>query len=489
MKRITLLSLLAIPAIGFGQFTTPNTGTSYTLSDLVDISGGAITMNADDYIANDDFTIAESDTLLILEDATLRLDSAVRVTVSGRLEINSNSLFTKLGEYDFDGFRFESESSVHLEGSTFEYGGGLRALTGDFSLIDCTVQYQSTGVSTSGALGLSTGKPQITGNTFFANESAAIGSGANGAVAPFIDNNIFDGNTTANQNRPQINLGPSGTDTTFITNNTVTGNPDYEMAGGIAISSLLGGESHGVISGNTVTNNRYGIAAIGNNNYTLISDNVIENNNTQDNPDLGGSGININASTENGHIILNNIIRGNLWGITVQGNGMINMGDYQDENIGEGNNTFANNENGGIVHALFNNTPNPVKAQGNCWIEGAESTAEEVAAVISDMSDDASLGEVDYANFLCAAPNGIADIELSKVANIFPNPTTATVNIELKKAANKITLMDLSGRIISNQSGDFNAVQTLDLSELASGFYIIQISGKDYLSAGKIAKK
>src|SRR5690606_36470629 len=99
--------------------------------------------------------------------------------------------------------------------------------------------------------------------------------------------------------------------------------------------------------------NRYGITIAGPNANVQIINNIIEDNNTQGNPNLGGSGINLNAPTGGQTITLTgNQIRRNLWGITIQGSSDANLGDDADN---PGGNVFADHGNGGDVYALYNN--------------------------------------------------------------------------------------------------------------------------------------
>src|SRR5690606_40483750 len=55
---------------------------------------------------------------------------------------------------------------------------------------------------------------------------------ANIAVAPVIENCVFQNNGTSIVNKPQINLGPSGADTTFIRNNIIEGGAENVESGG-----------------------------------------------------------------------------------------------------------------------------------------------------------------------------------------------------------------------------------------------------------------
>src|SRR5690606_4592917 len=160
------------------------------------------------------------------------------------------------------GFKLEEGSVVHLEGATFEYGGGFKANSEDLTMINCIVRYQTYKTGTSGAISLSRGKPYFDNCTFLENERSAIASPLNFDVAPVIINCTFTGNSTKLQLRPQINLGASGLDTTFIMNNVITGYVEHVKAGGIAF--MASSISRAIISGNVITNNSFGISLNGN---------------------------------------------------------------------------------------------------------------------------------------------------------------------------------------------------------------------------------
>lgn len=62
----------------------------------------------------------------------------------------------------------------------------------------------------------------------------------------------------------------------------------------------------------------------------------------------------------------------------------------------------------------------------------------------------------------------------STIANLYPNPAADYVIIEGSSSIQSISIMDLSGKLISNQA--FNALNaTLDLSTVASGIYFIEV--------------
>src|SRR5690606_1853408 len=121
--------------------------------------------------------------------------------------------------------------------------------------------------------------------------------GANTQVSAYIFNNYMEGNNQANTNRPQINMGTTmTTDTLKIVQNTIIGDRDLTSVGGIAVANLIGGNIRAIIDGNTIRDNRYGMTVVGNNAFAYIRNNVIEDNDTQGDPMLGGSGISLNTS-------------------------------------------------------------------------------------------------------------------------------------------------------------------------------------------------
>ncbi|MFN3343989.1 MAG: T9SS type A sorting domain-containing protein, partial [Flavobacteriales bacterium] len=62
----------------------------------------------------------------------------------------------------------------------------------------------------------------------------------------------------------------------------------------------------------------------------------------------------------------------------------------------------------------------------------------------------------------------------STISNLYPNPAADYVIIEGSSSIQSITIMDLSGKVISNQV--FNALNSrLDLSTVSSGIYFIEV--------------
>ncbi|AFL80279.1 hypothetical protein Aeqsu_0772 [Aequorivita sublithincola DSM 14238] len=476
MKKIILSAFLTLLTCAFAiaqDYTTPNTGVTWTLDDIAAASPATITISGNDYTLLGNLTVAENDTVIINSDLTLSIDADKRITVSGTFTVNSNAVtITALNiNAPYDGFRFEEFSTINIQNATIQYGGGLRVLTETFSIDNCTLTNNVSGTTTSAVIQLSRGMPQITNNTISFNENPAIGSAANAAVSAYIFNNMIEGNNKANKNRPQINMGTTlANEPLQIIQNSIIGDPALDQAGGIAIANFVGGDVNVVIDNNIIRGNRYGITLLGINNSAEITNNIIEDNNIQGDPNLGGSGINLNsASVSEDVIVTANQIRRNLWGITLQDSATINLGDDVN-NTGE--NIFSENENGGITYALYNNTQNPVSAKHNCWIEGQQSTEQQVEDVIFHSVDDPTLGEVTFDPFEC----GIIGIDENVVENFsfYPNPVKNEINFNNIFSFEKVEIYGIQGNLIATKVIS-EGQQTLSIN-LPSGLYFVNFS-------------
>lgn len=443
------------------------------MDDIAAASPATITISGNDYTLLGNLTVAENDTVIINSDLTLSIDADKRITVSGTFTVNSNAVtITALNiNAPYDGFRFEEFSTINIQNATIQYGGGLRVLTETFSIDNCTLTNNVSGTTTSAVIQLSRGMPQITNNTISFNENPAIGSAANAAVSAYIFNNMIEGNNKANKNRPQINMGTTlANEPLQIIQNSIIGDPALDQAGGIAIANFVGGDVNVVIDNNIIRGNRYGITLLGINNSAEITNNIIEDNNIQGDPNLGGSGINLNsASVSEDVIVTANQIRRNLWGITLQDSATINLGDDVN-NTGE--NIFSENENGGITYALYNNTQNPVSAKHNCWIEGQQSTEQQVEDVIFHSVDDPTLGEVTFDPFEC----GIIGIDENVVENFsfYPNPVKNEINFNNIFSFEKVEIYGIQGNLIATKVIS-EGQQTLSIN-LPSGLYFVNFS-------------
>src|SRR5690606_38649356 len=105
-----------------------------------------------------------------------------------------------------------------------------------------------------------------------------------------------------------------------------------------------------VIDSNLVRNNRYGITIAGGNINGQINGNIVDSNDTQGSPMLGGSGISLSSSSGNLNVTAAyNEFNYNLWGITLIEQASINLGDTLAATYNEGKNKFSRNGNGGTI--------------------------------------------------------------------------------------------------------------------------------------------
>jgi len=479
----TLLSMIlfCVNLLVYGQFITPGTGVNWSFDDLVLNSGGVITVDEFIYTVHGDLTISANDTLKIISDDHVAFDPNVLMTIYGVFMANppGQAILTASDpEQFFKGFRFENSPASALHNCLIEYGGGIQIIGSDMTIEDCMIRYFNKS-NTTGTLQVSQGRVSIIDNEIYQNKGPAIASAANAQAAPQIIGNHIWSNNTDNTNMPQINLGNSGNDTLRIIGNTITG--QFDQAGGIAVATLAGGNCYSIIEDNIISGNRYGIAAIGNNIHTEIHNNVLADNNIQGVPNLGGSGINFNGNATNTAMVSGNTISGNLWGITVQGNALPNMGERNFIVINPGENYIYGNGNEGLTYALYNNTPQNLNAQYNFW---GTSNPDSVEMVIVHQPDDPTLGFVNYIPFL--NPLGAGELPQQSdsqkvILNIFPNPMQMDGYIQLNKdlmvgKSIRYEILNLRGNVI--RKGNViaeNTVVRIDVSTIEAGVYFLKV--------------
>lgn len=489
MRKFTLLGgLLTFCGAAFSQYTTPDTGVTWGLQDLVTEAPATVTFENGEYVIANDLTVSLTDQLLIEEDAVVKIAADVEINVLGdfRVDAPDNILFTAVDNTQiFGGFRFQEGSIVYFKNATITYGGGLRVLTETFEMYDSEVSYQGSGSATS-AITFSRGNPIVKDSRFIDNYQSAFGSGANQMVSATLIGNYLEGNGTANTNRPQINMGPGGTDSTKVIGNTVIGNRANTKVGGISVSSLLGLDNYCVIEDNIIRDNRYGISVAGANSFGRISGNIIENNDSENSPNVGGSGISIQTGGDSSYIYITaNEIRNNLWGVTVIGGARVNLGSTDENYPNPGGNIFSNNGNGGETYALYNNTAFPIEAMNNCWIEGTEELTEaDVEGVITHKTDNPNLGLVNYAEFGCGSSlstdKGLTAFEFE----MYPNPSTGTFTLQTEKEAS-FEIVNHLGQVV--QKGNLSAGANKVSTTLQSGVYYVVVNSGKAVANQKIA--
>jgi hypothetical protein len=394
MKK-TLLFLIAIFAIVINvhcQWVSPGDGTTYTMPDLVDVTEGVVTVGENGYVINADLTISANDVLKI-DDQVVRIDVAeVLVTINGSMVCtNTNRVkFYGLNETQHFSMRFENATGCNIKKMYFSDGAGIKVIDSDVTFDDVKFVYFTRDYSNA-VIDIFNCDPVIKDCYFMLNHGAAISSPANGQASPQILNCDFDTNVTDNVNTPQINLGPGGNDTIRIVGNEVYTIMAQWYVGGLSIADLMGtGETKVLLKDNIIKEGRYGYNQQGQTISSVIVGNQFIDNYHEDNPMNGGSGISIYGTTVNNKAILrNNVITGNLWGITAIYLHDIDMGTEEDW----GYNEIHDNGNAGEVYDLYNNSACDIMAVGNNWGTIIE---EEIADHIVDQIDDPSFGLVTF---------------------------------------------------------------------------------------------
>ncbi|MBE2217873.1 MAG: T9SS type A sorting domain-containing protein [Ignavibacteria bacterium] len=499
MKKILIAALVVFTSCIYADYTTPNTSVSWNLNDLVTNSAGAVTFSGGTYFVNSNLTIASSDTLKLLSNATVKLTQNVAFLVNGTLKINppDSVKFTSADTTQrFMELRLDAASNTSMFNKfIYEYShNGLRLLDVSPAFTNCTFRFNcgSTTTATTPALNLFNSSPVISNCLFYRNNRGAIAGGSNIANAPQILNSQFIENNVLNGNVPQINLGASGSGTTIIRGNTIRGL--YTNCGGIA--SLPSNPLNLIIENNIIKKNRYGIALNGAT-TAIIRNNVIDSNNIQGIPNLGGSGINIVGAGVNAKVS-KNTIRWNLWGVTLQSNAAPVFGDLSNPDTNyQGMNHIYNNSNSGIIYDLYNNTPNLIKAENNFW---GTMIADSVEAHIFHQPDSSAFGLVDYLPLW--SPVGISQSG-SEVPNTFllqnayPNPFNPSTTIRFSIPQNgssqvsaSLKVYDISGRLVSvllnSRLTAGNYEVSFDASGLASGLYFYTLSAENFSETKKM---
>ena len=377
------------------QWVSPGEGIIYTLPDLVAASEGVVTNDGTVFTIHQDLTISAGDVLLI-DNQVSRIDApGVLITINGSFNCSHTGDRVKLYGTETQQFklRFENATNCLIRKMYLSDGAGIQVVESDITFDDVKFVYFTTDYCHA-AIDIFNCDPIINNCFFMLNKGAAISSPANGQSSPQITGCELDANVDG-FNVPQINLGPGGDDTIRIVGNNIHGTWATFHTGGISVADLMGvGDTKVLLKDNTIKDGRYGYNQQGQTISSVITDNRFINNNHEDNPMNGGSGISIyGTSTNNKAILRDNVITGNLWGITAIYLHDIDLGTEDDW----GHNEIYNNGNGGVTYDLYNNGSCDIMAVGNDWGTTQEG---EVEDHIFHQVDDPSLGLVTFIPFV-----------------------------------------------------------------------------------------
>lgn len=489
-KIIIILCVLLLSSLSFSDYNTPGTGKSWNLDSLVVYSSGAVTFSSGAYYLNDDtLTISRTDTLKILNNAKLYFPNLSMLYIKGTLIIDppDSVKFTALDTNQlYKGIVLDSAHSSVLRNLIFEYANSIRMLDCSPLIDSCKIRknkYYATGMQ-SGAISLFRSNATISNCEIVYNVRAAIVGGANIANSPTIINNLFMGNNTSDYNTSQINLGAGGSQPIVIKNNMIL--RASTNSGAIAFLPV-GTIPSLIIENNVIKNNRYGIALLAGGINAYINNNIIDSNNTQGSPNLGGSGLNFAGAWSTSSIIATrNTIRWNLWGVTIQNTAKPNLGNLQNSDTTDiGLNIIYGNGNTGVIYDLYNNTPDSIKAENNYW---GTMNPDSVEAHIFHKPDNPALGFVDYLPL--GLPTGIIKNHISvtgyEMLEIYPNPFNPEVVIKFRintAGAINLKIYDILGRevrtLLNNNLMTGEYEQTWNPAGLPSGVYIIRLATRE----------
>ncbi len=499
MKKFTISVLMIVSLfiynISRSNYSTPGTGRNWTLDSLIAFSSGAVVDSLGFILIKDNITISQSDTLKILNNRTIKVGSSFLIYITGVLKINppdSVKMTAIDTSFKYFGIKLDSLSDVSvLKKLIFEYGNAISLLDCDMSIDSCTIRNNPyISGQRRGAIYLFRSNPVISHCKIYRNGNAAIQSGANIASSPTIIDNLIYENDVENGNYPQINLGAAGNSPVIIRNNIIRGL--YPMSGGISFLPA-GSVPLVIIENNIIKKNRYGIAMQGSNINAYINNNIIDSNNIQGLPLLGGSGINFIGGATNVAIVTRNTIRWNLWGITIQTNARPDIGNiYNSDTSDNGFNKIYYNSHNDTTFDLYNNTPDSIKAQNNYW---GTINPDTVASHIFGHHNNPALGVVDYLPIwtLTSINNNYEFIKDFRLFEAYPNPFNPVTNIKFQIPANefvKLEVYDISGKIVDVLiNGNLNAgiyEAKWNAENFSSGIYFYRLSSKNYSDTKKI---
>ena len=402
---VASLAFLGLTVPGFAAYTTPGTGGSYSLDDLVALSGGVVTGSAPDYQLHDSLILSTTDLLTIPAGTRVEIqDTAgtVRIDVNGSLRaigalgdsIRFESATGAPG--DWDGFDFRDTTA----GSTFEMEYcviedatiAIDVVSADARLEKCAIRG-----SDEKAFDLTGSNSILRDSVLEDNERQTIYMTL--SSSPVIEGNLIRRNNLVNSNPyPYINIGLQGVNSPTIRGNTILGGDSFR-SGGISIWN----DCYGVIEGNHIEGCGYGILCYQFNANPFINDNTIVDNDT--NPDTVNWGFGIACNGENAPVIARNRIQGHNYGIAIINGGQPNVGNLANADPDDdGMNQFLGNGLGGTLYELYNNGTNDISAENNWW---GTMDPQEVEDRIVHSVDDPLLGTVDFEPLLDVS--GIAD--------------------------------------------------------------------------------
>jgi hypothetical protein len=160
--------------------------------------------------------------------------------------------------------------------------------------------------------------------------------------------------------------------------------------------------------------------------------------------------------------------------------------------------TFGHSGDGGPANVALLNRPAGIAVDtlGNLFIADADNdvirkvdTAGIITTVVGNGTPGfgGDLGPVNG----CNAPVSVTDVERDVIA-VYPNPATENITVTGTAAGDKITINDVTGRIINTDLIAMSSTSvTISLSAIPTGVYILKVTSVDgvVVSVIKVAKQ
>lgn len=335
--------------------------------------------------------VAFGDTLVIEPQTRVDLDSTFELRVQGFL--SANSVIFHAGS----NLRGDSGELLLSRCSFIGLEDGIKIIGGSAKLTHCLIDGSGgTGISFSNV------------DTSFIRDSQILRSGDYGVKifqsdAVEVSGNILSGNSMNDLSHPALFIDSCSPE--IIENNIIKNN----HAQGVGVWTLTS-VAYPTIRSNLIQGNYTGITLV--NSPAYILDNIIIQNYQEGNFN-SGAGIYAGYGSSMG-IVMGNYIGGNYYGVSIINGAAPNLGDMVNDFPGDdGLNIFYDNTFDGDTWHIWNGTAGIIHAQNNYW-PGMVLT--EVDATLYD--DEEGTGEILYEPIYTAPLPEPTDLNNDTVINI-----------------------------------------------------------------------
>ena len=168
------------------QWTSPGNGTTYTMSELVNVTDGVVTFDAINYHVHADLTISQNDVLKIDNGFQKIYVENALITINGSMICENANRVSIMGDPYFS-MKFENATNCELKKMYFSDGSGIKLIESEVHFDDVKFVYFNTDYCHS-AIDIFNCNPIIENCYFLLNEGAAISSPANVQSSPKILN-------------------------------------------------------------------------------------------------------------------------------------------------------------------------------------------------------------------------------------------------------------------------------------------------------------